>query len=165
MDAQRFRTSLVSEPLYSKLSNLRWPHTPDEYTLGMRVDVERLRMEIVLSQRAPPPQCDSSPRRAPAVYTGSDGPGTPQAESQSIEREGIFALQASGESFLHVSTSLDQEGTNSLLQPDVGVDDNDVATTLKAQADACKEFAGLPICRQQRETAATEHSKQFDPGG
>ena len=49
MDAQRFRTSLVSEPfLYSNMSNPRRPHTPDEFTLEVRVDVERLRMEIIL---------------------------------------------------------------------------------------------------------------------
>ena len=57
MDAQRFRTNVVSETSYSKMSTPRWPHTPDELRLEMRVDVERLRMEIVLSQSAPPPQC------------------------------------------------------------------------------------------------------------
>ena len=50
MDAKRFRTYLVSEPFYSKMFNRRWPHTPDEFTLEMRVDVERLRMKIVLSE-------------------------------------------------------------------------------------------------------------------
>ena len=39
MGAQRFRTNLVSEPFYSKLCNPRWPHTANEYTLEMRVDV------------------------------------------------------------------------------------------------------------------------------
>ena len=70
--------NLVSEPFYSKLSNPRCPHTPNEYTLEMRVDVERLRMEIVLSQPAPPTQCDPSPRRLPAVDTESEEPGTPR---------------------------------------------------------------------------------------
>ena len=41
MDAQRFRTSLVSEPFYNKLFNPRWPHTPAEFTLEMKFDVER----------------------------------------------------------------------------------------------------------------------------
>ena len=41
----------------------------------MRVGVERLGMEILLSQPAPPPQCDSLPRRSPAVDTGSDKQG------------------------------------------------------------------------------------------
>ena len=45
MDARRSRTNLVSEPLfYSKMSNLRWPHIHDEFTLEIRVDVEGLRM-------------------------------------------------------------------------------------------------------------------------
>ena len=50
MDAQRFRTGLDSEPFYSKLYNLRWPHTQKEHTLEMNVEVERLRTEIVLLQ-------------------------------------------------------------------------------------------------------------------
>ena len=134
-----------------------------ENTLKMRVDVERLRMEILLSQPAPPPQYHSSPRRAPAVDTGSDEPGMPQAENQSTEREDIFPLPASMDSFLHVSASLDQGGTTFFLQPGVEVDDNDETTTSKAQAGARKEFARLPIGRQQRETASTKQSKQFDP--
>ena len=78
MDTQRFRTSLVSEPFYSKMCNPRWPHNFDEFTLEMRVNGERLRMEIVLSQPAPRPQCDASPRRLPAVDTGSEEPRTPR---------------------------------------------------------------------------------------
>ena len=100
-----------------------------------------------------------------AVDTGSDEPGPPQEESQSTETGGNFPLQASVDRFLHVSTSLDQEGAIMLLQPDVGADNNDEATTSKVQAGARKEFARLPIGRQQRETASTEQSKQFDPGG
>ena len=52
-----------------------------------------------------------------------------------------------------------------LFQPDVGVDDNDEATTSKVQAGAHNEFARLPIGPQQRETASMEQRKQFDPGG
>ena len=103
MDAQRFRTNLVSEPFYSKLFNPGWPHTPDEFTLEMRVDIEQLRMEIVLKQPAPPPQCNPSsrpavdtgseepgtPRRSPAIGTGSDEPGVSRAKSRLTEREGI----------------------------------------------------------------------------
>ena len=111
MNAERLRTGFVSEPFYTKPSNPRWPHTPAECTLEMKVDVERLRMEILLSQPVPPPQCDSSPRRLPAVDTGSDGPGTPHEENQSTETEGIFLFKPSFDSFLHVRTSLDQEGT------------------------------------------------------
>ena len=52
-----------------------------------------------------------------------------------------------------------------LFQPDVGVDDNDEVTTSKVQAGARKKLARLPIRRQERETASTEQSNQFDPGG
>ena len=180
MDAQRFRTGLDSEPFYKKLFNPRWPHTLDEFTPKMRVDVERLRMEIVLSQPTPPPQRDSSPRRALAVDTGSDEPGTLRrssaigtgleepavlrAETQSTERGEVFPLQAGVDVFLRVNcTCPEQEYI--LLQPDVGIDDNDETASSKVQAGARKEFARLPLGRQQRETASTEQSKQFDPGG
>ena len=56
IDAERLLTGVESEPFYTKLYNLRWPHTPAEYTLEMRIDVERLRMKILLLQPAPPPQ-------------------------------------------------------------------------------------------------------------
>ena len=46
MGAHRFHTSLVSELFYSKLCNPICPHTPDEYALEIRADVERLEMEI-----------------------------------------------------------------------------------------------------------------------
>ena len=128
-------------------------------------------MKIVLSQPAPPPQYDPSPRRLPAAETGSEEPGTPQrssaigtgsdepgvlrAETQSTGREGIFPLQASVDGFSRFNcTGLVQECI--LFQPDVGVDDNDETTSSKAQAGARKEVAGLPIGRRQRETASTE---------
>ena len=78
MDEQRLRIGFDLQPFYTKLYNPRWPHTPEGYTLEMRVDVKRLKIEILLSQPAPPPQCDSSPRRLPAVDTGSEEPGTPR---------------------------------------------------------------------------------------
>ena len=124
-------------------------------------------MEILLSQPVPPPPlCDSSPRRLPAVGTGLNGPGTLHAESQSTEREGIFPLEASLDSFLHISTSLGQEGTIILLQPDVGVDDEERKTTSE-QAASREEFARPSKKRQQQRITAwsTEQSKQFDPGG
>ena len=75
------------EPLYTKLYIPNWPHTPEEHTLEMRVNVKRLRMEIVLLQLAPASQCDSSPQRLPAVDMGSDECGVSGAESQSTEGE------------------------------------------------------------------------------
>ena len=83
------------------------------------------------------------------VDTGSDGPGTPHAESQSTEREGIFPLQAGLESFLHVSTSLDQEGTIVLLQPDVGVDDEGKTTT--SEKNTAREEFARPSKKQQQQ--------------
>ena len=65
--------------------------------------------------------------------------------------------------FLHL-TCTNPEQEYILLQPDVGVDDNDEATTSKVQAGAREEFARLPIDRQQQEMASTEQSKQFDRG-
>ena len=50
------------------------------------------------------------------------------------------------------------------FESDVGVDDNDESTTSKVQAGAREEFARQPIGRQQRETASTKQSKQFDRG-
>ena len=71
MDEKHFRTSLVPAPFfYRNMSNPRRPHTPDEFTLKMKVDVERLKMEIIFSQPAPP-QCDPLPRCA-AVDAGSE---------------------------------------------------------------------------------------------
>ena len=141
----------------------------------MKVDVEELRMEIILSQPAPP-QCDLLPRRAavdtgseepgtlrrsPAIGTGSEEPGVSRTES--TEREGLFSLETSMDGFFNLNfTSTEQECL--LSKSDVGVDDNDEATTSKVQAGAREEFARLPIGRQQREAASTEQSKQFDRG-
>ena len=73
-----------------------------------------------------------------------------------MEEEGLLPLETSN------CTSPEQEYI--LLQPDLGVDDNDEGTISKVQAGAREEFARLPIGRQQRETASTEQSKQFDRG-
>ena len=176
VNEKRFRTSLVSDPFfYRNMSNPRRPHTPDEFTLEMKVDVKRLRMEIILSQPAPP-QCDLLPRRAavdtgseepgtlrrsPAIDTGSDEPGVSRTES--TEKEEIIPLETSMDGFLHFNfTSPEQECI--MFQSDVGVDNNDESTASKVQAGAREKFARLPIGRQQRETASTEQSKQLDRG-
>ena len=78
MDEKRSRTSTspVTNPFfYGNVVIPSHPHTPDEFTLEMKVDVEGLPMEIILSQPASS-QCDPSPRRA-AVDTGPVEPGTP----------------------------------------------------------------------------------------
>ena len=89
----------------------------------MRVEAERVKLEILFSQPAPALQDDLSTRWSAAVLTGSDEPGVPRAETQKNEQKGTFPLQASIDSFLHVdcTRTLDQEGTN-LLQADVEVD-------------------------------------------
>ena len=112
----------------------------------MRVDVEGLRMEIVLSQPAPPPQDDLSLRWSPAVGTGSQESGLPRAGKHSMERDGIFPIQAS----LDGCTSPEQ---GMLLQADVGVDDEE-ATTINAQAAAREEFARPPKNRRQQRVTA-----------
>ena len=52
MDEKRspISTSPVSDPfLYRNMVIPRRPHTPDELTLEIKMDVESLRMEIILS--------------------------------------------------------------------------------------------------------------------
>ena len=67
----------------------------------------------------------------------------------------MFPLQANVDDFLRFNcTSPEQECI--LFQSDVGVDDNDKATTSKVQTGTHEEFARLPIGWQQRETASTE---------
>ena len=58
MDAQRFRTGFDSEPLYTKLYNPKWPHSPEEHKLDMSIEIGRLRLEILLLQPAPSPHDD-----------------------------------------------------------------------------------------------------------
>ena len=143
MDARRSRSKTF---FYRNMFNPSRPHTPAEFTLEMNVDVERLRMEIIISQPAPP-QCDPLPRRA-AVDTGSEEPGTPRRSSAigtglgeprvsrvetSTEEGGFLPLETSMNGFLHFNfTSPEQECI--MFQSDVGVDDNDESTTSKAQA-------------------------------
>ena len=73
----------------------------------------------------------------------------------------MVPLQASVDGFLHVCKR--EHTTTILLQADVGA--NDETTPTKAQTAARKEFAILPIGRQQGQTASTEQSKKFDAGG
>ena len=108
----------------------------------MSVEVEGLRLESILLQPTPRPQCDSTPRRLPAVDTGSDEAGVSCAKTQSTEREIKFRLQASLDGVFHVScTSLDPEGATVSLQADAGVDDYKTTTTTNAQAAAREKFA------------------------
>ena len=126
MDEKSFRTSPGSEPFfYRNMSNSRHPHTSDEFTIEMKVYVERLRMKIVLSQPARP-QYDPLPRRA-AIGTGSDQPGTLWFKT-STDKEGFVTLKISMDGFLN-SNCASPEQECVLLQLDVGLDDDNKTTT------------------------------------
>ena len=151
MREQLFLTGFDSESLYSKLYNPRWPHI--------------LRMKNVLSQPAPPPQCDSSPRPLPAVDTGSGEPALPRVETRSTESEGVFPLQCRW----FFARQLHKPGPGGyyyFLQADV-TNDVEITTTTNAQAATREEFARPPKNRQQQRMSAwgNEKTKQFDPGG
>ena len=85
MDEKRSRTSTSPVPnpfFYRNMVIPKHPYTPDEFTLEMKVDVEGLRMEIILSQPASS-QCDPSPRRA-AVDTGQRNPERRHSRPRSV---------------------------------------------------------------------------------
>ena len=141
-------------------------------------------MEIIFSQ-PPSSECDPSPRRA-TVDTGSGEPGTPtqspaistgsgtEAPEAEIQIEGgIFSFEASMDGFLSSNcTCLEQEyiliqsrEEYILLQvqPEVGMDDNNNATT--SQACPREESARPPIGQQQGMAAwSTDQNRQFDRG-
>ena len=109
-------------------------------------------MEILLSQSAPLPQYDSSPRWSPAVGTRLNELGVSRAGTQSTEKEENFPLQASLGGFLLFSCTSPEQGTTILLQAYVRVDDEETTTT--AQAAAREELAIPPKNRQQRRVPA-----------
>ena len=181
MDEERSRTSTspVSNPfLYRRMVIPEHPHTPEEFHLQMKVDVEGLRMKIILSQPSSS-ECDTSPRRA-AVDKGSDEPGTPTQspaiskgsgpEAQQAETQmqgGIFSFEASTDGLLDKNvTSTKQEEPALFHQQDVGVDDSEKETTTTQQAAVRKEFVSPTKKQQQRGTTAwgTEQHKLFDRG-
>ena len=180
MDEKRSRasTSPVSNPfLYRNMVIPEHPHTPEEFHLQMKVDVEGLRMEIILSQSSSS-ECDTSPRRA-AVDTESEEPGTPTQspaiskgsgpEAQQAETQmhgGIFSFEASMDGFLNQNFTSTEQESALLHQQDVGVDDNEKETTTTQQAAVRKEFVSPTKKQQQRGTTAwgTEQHKLFDRG-
>ena len=138
-------------------------------------------------ENSPLSQCDPSPRRA-AVDTGSEepetpprspaigtgpGPGVSRAETH-MEEEELFPIKTSMDGFMHSNcTSTEQEyillqsdvGVNdNKVQPEVGMDDSNDATT--KQAAAREEFARLTKLRQRPGTTAwaAEQNKQFNRG-
>ena len=177
MDEKRSRTdtSPVPNSFYRNMVIPRHPHTPDEFTLEMKVDVEGLRMKNILSQPASS-QCDPSPRRA-AVDSGSEEPGTPlQSPAIGTGSEELGASRAPFETSMDGLlrsnfTSMKQEYillqsnvgvSDNRVQPIVGVDDNNDATT--KQAAVREEFVSSTEKRQGMTAWATEQHKQFDRG-
>ena len=170
MDEKRSRTSTSPVPnpfFYRNMVISRRPHTPDEFTLEMKVDVEGLRMEIILSQPASS-QCDPSPRRA-AVDMGSEEPGTPPrspAIGTGSEEPGVSRapFRTSIDGFLNPSFTSTEQEYALLHQPDVGVNDEKETTTATSQqVTVCEEFVSPK--EQQGTTAwAIEQNKRFDRG-
>ena len=153
MNEKRSRTSTSPVPnpfFYRNMVIPRHPHMTNEFTQEMKVDVEGLRMEIILSQPASS-ECDPSPRRAavdtgseepgtspqsPAISTGSEEPGTSQqspaigsgseepgesrAQTQIMKEEYVFPFKTSMDGFLR-SNCTSTEQKCILLQSDVGV--------------------------------------------
>ena len=127
-------------------------------------------------ENSPSSECDPSTRRA-VVDTGLEAPGTsPQSPAIGTGSEEPGASRApfeiSMDGFLRSNfTSMEQEyillqsnvGVNdNRVQPEVGMDDNNNATT--QQAAVRVEFVS-PMEKRQGTTAwATEQNKQFDRG-
>ena len=161
MDEKRSRTSTrpVPDPFfYPNMVIPRHPHTPDEFTLEIKADVEGLRMEIILLQPASS-QCDPSPRRAavntgseepgmprrsPAIGTGSDWPGVSRFEI-STEDKGRNPLETSIDAFLHSNFTSTEKYV--LFQPDIGMDD----TTSCRSRGVCETNEEAPAARNGRE--------------
>ena len=80
MDEKRSRTSISPVPnpfFYRNMVIPSHPHTPDEFTLEMKVDVKGLRMEIIFSQPASS-QCDPSPQRRNSRLRSVQGQWNPE---------------------------------------------------------------------------------------
>ena len=145
MDEKRSRTSTSPVPnpfFYRNMVIPKHPHTPDEFTLEMKVDVEGLRMEIILSQPASS-QCDPSPQRA-AVDTGSEEPGTPPqspAIGTGSEEPGASRapLKTSIDGFFNPNFPSTEQECALLHQPDVRVDDDEKETTATSQLATVRE--------------------------
>ena len=127
-------------------------------------------------ENSPSSPCDPSPRRA-AVDTGSEKPGEPRRSpaigtgsghgvsqfETSTEEEGPFPPETSMDGFLH-SNFTSPEQYCILLKSDIGIDDNNEATT--QQTTVREEFASPTEKRQQQGMTAwaIEQNKQFDRG-
>ena len=101
MREQHFLAGVDSEPLYTKLYNPRWPHSPEERKLDMDVEIKQLRFGLLLSQPGPSPRDDLLPRRLPAIGTELNEPRLPRAGTH--QRRGKEFSSSSQSRCLHKS--------------------------------------------------------------
>ena len=160
---------------YSKLCISRGLHNPDEFTLEMRVDVERLKMGLFfhsLCRGCNVIYCrDSYPRSirgrrnpdgCPRLVRGRMNPEYRELSQRRGKKISLFKPMWM---VLYAPTAQARAGGYS-VPARRRVDDNDEATTPQ-QAAAREELAGPPKKRQQQRMTAwtAEQSKQFDPVG
>ena len=148
----------------------RRPHAQDEFTLEMRVDVEGLRMDIILSQ----PASSQVVRSIAATRRGRYGVSNPErrhGRPRSVQGrrnpEYRDPFKTSTDEFLNPNFTRTAQECVLLHQPDVGVDDDEKETTATSQRAAVREeFASPTEKRQQQGTTAwaTKQNKQFDLG-
>ena len=100
---RRMHAGYGPEPYYTGLFNPRRTHTPEEFTLDLKVEVESLRMEVLLSKPLPPPIYNLPPRRSSAAGTELNEPGEQHPEMQQTEQGGNLPFQAGGDGFLHLN--------------------------------------------------------------
>ena len=145
---RRVHAAFYAKTLYTGLYNPRWLPNSEGFTLAMNVKVERLSMEILLSQPRTPPRYNLPPQQSPVAGTRLDEPGVPHTVTQQTEREGTFPFHSGIDGFLCVDcTRIPEQGGNLPSQADVGVKPE---TTTTAQVTARQEFARPPKNRRQR---------------
>ena len=108
---RRLHAGLDLEPFNTVLYNPRQPPTSEKITLDIKIEIESLRLEDLLSKPLPPTQYDLSPRRSPSAGTGLNEPGVPHPEMQQMEQEGTFPFQAGADGFLYVDCMRTPEQT------------------------------------------------------
>ena len=119
----------------------------------MKVDVEGLRIEIILSQPASS-QWDPSPQRA-TVDTLPEEPGTPPrspAIGTVSEEPGVSQapFKTGTDVFLNLNFTSTEQECVLLHQPDVGVDDDEKETTATSQQAAVREEFVSPTEKRQQ---------------
>ena len=77
---RRLYATFDPEPFHTGLYDAQRPPTPEEFILGMKVEVERLGLELLLSQQLPPQllprQSPAQPPRQPcSVFRRTTGTG------------------------------------------------------------------------------------------